>query len=204
MANHVVIFDFDGVIADTFKMCADINRLSDPKLTDDEYRQRFVGNINDSQAERIAKSKVDFFAEYAKHILDMPLVGGITEAIQHFARHYPLVIVSSTINRPIQNYLEHHHLQRFFQEILGNDVATSKVAKFKMVFDRYHTTGADVVLITDTLGDIREAEAVGLHTIAVTWGYHARPMLEQGKPDVILETPPAIIPAVQNVFTVAT
>jgi phosphoglycolate phosphatase len=203
MPNNVVIYDFDGVIADTFEMCVDINRLSNPTLTADEYRQRFVGNINDNKAERIARSKVNFFVEYEKYILDVPLVAGITESIHHLSSHYPLVIVSSTINRPIENYLQHYQLRDAFREILGNDIATSKVEKFRMVFDRYQTTGAESVLITDTLGDIREAKQVELHTIAVTWGYHARTILEQGRPDVILDTPTTIIPTVNNLFAAA-
>lgn len=41
----VILFDFDGVIVDTFSLCYRIIKTRDA-ITEDAYRARFEGNIN--------------------------------------------------------------------------------------------------------------------------------------------------------------
>ena len=38
------------------------------------------------------------------------------------------------------------------------------------------------MFITDTIGDLREARHVHLRSIAVTWGYHPKELLEAENP----------------------
>lgn len=92
-----MIFDFDGVIANTFETCYEISKLSDPQLTLDEYRQRFAGNINHAKPEREPTQEIDFFAEFGKRILDAPLFDGMKDVIQKISEAHKMVIVSSRI-----------------------------------------------------------------------------------------------------------
>ncbi len=46
--KNIVIFDFDGVIADTFEFCFDIMLSFENGLTKDDYKSRFEGNIFDA------------------------------------------------------------------------------------------------------------------------------------------------------------
>ena len=46
------------------------------------------------------------------------------------------------------------------------------VDKFNLIAEKYGVENKDMIFITDTLGDIREAEIAGVPTIAVTWGAH--------------------------------
>jgi phosphoglycolate phosphatase-like HAD superfamily hydrolase len=41
-----------------------------------------------------------------------------------------------------------------------------------MIKEKYGVDSGDMIFITDTLGDIREADHEGVPTIAVTWGIH--------------------------------
>lgn len=95
-------------------------------------------------------------------------------------------IVSSTITPPIHSYLEKNNLRHYFDSILGADVERSKVVKLQSVQELH--PNREMYFITDTLGDIREAEKVGIKSIAVTWGYHDKAMLEQGNPRAIVNT----------------
>lgn len=198
--NKVVIFDFDGVIADTFRICYGITKLGDPELTEAAYRDRFNGNINDSIKNEAAKHAVDFFAEFDKRILEAPLVPGIQKAIEYLGTQYSAVIVSSTTNNIIEKYLKHHALRQHFKKIYGNDVATSKVEKFRMIFEGFETQGSNCMLITDTTGDMREAKQVGIQCIAVPWGYQSRSILAAGKPAAFVDTAGEIVDRVLEIF----
>ena len=187
MNQKLVIWDFDGVIADTFRMCFGIIRMSNPELTEVKYRKRFEGNINRVGKDKQEKSNIDFWAEYEKNILNQKLVEGIQYPIQQLAMKYPQVIVSSTISKPITTFLEHHNIRQYVQEIYGNEVSESKVEKFNMILQKYNISAGDCVFITDTLGDVKEASKVGIKIVAVTWGYQSRATLERGKPAAIVE-----------------
>jgi phosphoglycolate phosphatase-like HAD superfamily hydrolase len=43
-----------------------------------------------------------------------------------------------------------------------------------MIEKKYNLSNKDFLFITDTLGDIREADIANIPTVAVTWGQHDR------------------------------
>jgi phosphoglycolate phosphatase len=47
--------------------------------------------------------------------------------------------------------------------------------------------------IGDTVGDIKEARAAGVWTVAVTWGWHSRERLLAARPDFLVDTPEELL-----------
>lgn len=82
---------------------------------------------------------------------------------------------------------------------MGADVHKSKAEKFRMLF-KHFGEGTRYVFITDTLGDLREAEKVGVQGIGVTWGFHPRARLERGNPWAIVGTPKELEEKVMEFF----
>ena len=198
--NKVVIFDFDGVIADSLNTVLSISQIEDPNLTKTEYIQRFEGNINDHATTKQQQGNFDFFSYYEPKVVQQPIVNGIAGVITNIARRHTLVIVSSTTTEPIKKFLQHHNLLQHFAGILGNDIAASKVTKFKLVFDQHGISAKEAVMITDTLGDLREASAVDLKTIAVTWGYHDEETLRKGNPAALVDNPAELAPQIESIL----
>lgn len=193
---NVILFDFDGVIVDSFSFCYRIIHTRDD-ITEEEYRTRFEGNINDAPkkpAQNTASTTpFDFFGQYTKELLLQQPHQEIIPVIQKLAQNHTLIIISSTISSPIASFLELHNLKHYFKEILGNDVEKSKVKKIQDVLQRYNIQPSETILITDTLGDIREASQCGVKSIAVTWGFHSKETLEKGQPHQIINHPNEII-----------
>lgn len=201
MNNKVIFWDFDGVIADTFEQCFAVSRLAYPDMTELEYRQRFEGNINKAKHRTEPVREIDFFAEFEKTIFDAPLIDGIADVIKDLSQDYSNVIISSTISHLIDRYLTQHGLRQYFEEIMGNDVAHSKVEKFKLAFQNHQTSNSHAVLITDTLGDILEANEVNLSAIGVAWGFQTRATLQKGNPKSIIENAHELIGEVNELLT---
>lgn len=126
---------------------------------------------------------------------------GLAEIIKSLAEEYPLIIISSTVSPVISQFLELHHLRRYFTKILGNDIEKSKVKKIQQVLEHYRASPNETVLITDTLGDIREANACSVRSIAVTWGFHAHETLQQGNPYRIISDPKEIPAIIESLST---
>ena len=163
MKKSFILFDFDGVIADSFRPAFEIQKMIYPHLTEDIYRKRFEGNINDWEEPinvhtEECRHDIDFFTEYIPRMKkEVQIVPGMKEVVFELEKSYTLVVISSTITSPIQEFLEGHDLANHFAQIMGNDVHKSKVKKMKMVFEKYGVAAKDCIFITDTLGDIHEA-----------------------------------------------
>jgi phosphoglycolate phosphatase-like HAD superfamily hydrolase len=192
MKPRIILFDFDGVIVNTFDFCYQINTICNPDLTPDQYRERFHGNINEcipkEQKEAKRKDGFDFFALYTPELMKKSLEQKVRDLIKTLSETYTLYIVSSTNTDAITAFLKENGLLPCFTAIYGNDVETSKVKKFQKILKTEKAEPSDCVLITDTLGDIREAETCSIPVIAVSWGYHRRETLAQGKPMAIVDT----------------
>jgi phosphoglycolate phosphatase len=108
------------------------------------------------------------------------------------AQGVPCVIVSSTMDHIIEQYLERYALREVFVRIYGATVEKDKKIKFRQALGDFQAEAGESLFVTDTLGDIRDATPMGIASIGVTWGYHPRETLAQGNPQVIVETPEAL------------
>jgi phosphoglycolate phosphatase-like HAD superfamily hydrolase len=189
--QQLVMFDFDGVLVNTLEMALAINQEIRPTMTREEYLRKHEGNVLaafDTLSDA-RQSGIDFFAEYHKRLRHHEVIPALAELIRDFARRYVLVIVSSTSTQIIREYLTQQRLDVYFDAIVGKEVSPSKIVKLAMVCAQYRRVPAECAFITDTLGDLREAAAAGVPTIAVTWGYHPAATLARGNPVALVYTP---------------
>ena len=197
----ILLFDFDGVITDTFEFCHGIENMRHP-LTQEEYRAMFEGNINEAirqtHASAPERMQFDYFAFYTPELLKRQPYEGMREIIQTLAKTHELVIISSAISSSIDAFWTMGGLRQEFKEILGKDVEESKIKKIQDVLLRYHASPEEAVLVTDTLGDIREANKCAVRSIAVTWGFHPFETLQKGNPYQIIDRPDQIIQTIQS------
>lgn len=200
MQRKIVLFDFDGVIIDSFSAAFETSKKFYPQLTEGDYRKLFEGNINDWIGK--LHDDADFFAEYIPMMENgVRPTRGINETIKKMAEVYTLIVVSSGMTNSIKDFMEREGLAECFAEIMGNDVHRSKVEKIKMIFLKYGAAGQNCVLITDTLGDMREAEQAGVGAIGVSWGFHDRDTLQNGNHFRVVESLEELLAAVSDYFS---
>lgn len=205
MDKKTLLFDFDGVIFDSFGPVFEINKILTPGLTEEQMKERFVGNINESIVKEMGhdgakENDGKFFDLYIPIMMGLNIFPGMADAIKKLSEKYRLIIVSSTITGPIREYMDKYDVSKYFEEIMGNDIHKSKVEKIKMVFDKYGVSAGDCLFITDTLGDLLEAEQTGVEGIGVAWGFHGAEILEKGKPVVLVNTPEELIIEIDKYF----
>ncbi|QQG38280.1 MAG: HAD family hydrolase [Candidatus Kaiserbacteria bacterium] len=203
-----VLFDFDGVIADSYDVALSTARMMCERITDSQYRSAFEGNVYERMIDVFAdshgpecKHDLDWFSVFVPAFEEKAtLFSGMREVIEALHTDYRLIIVSSTLTSPIQGFMEKHGLGRYFSEMLGADVHTSKHKKIEMVFEKYKTTADRCVFVTDTLGDMKEAKLAGVGSVGVSWGFHSKETLEKGKPFRIVEAPAEIPTAIGDFY----
>lgn len=188
--GNVIIFDFDGVIENTYDFCYEIEKDRNSGLNHDIFKSFYCGNYWDCvDKEHISKESIDSYeSKYRNEIQKRNIDPQIKQALEEVSRKHKLFIVSSCSEQNIQNYLKQNKINHLFVEILGRETHYSKIEKFKMIFEKYEISAKDCVFITDTLGDILEANNVNMKTLAVTWGYHDEFLLRKGEPYKIINS----------------
>ncbi|MBP7056897.1 HAD family hydrolase [Candidatus Gracilibacteria bacterium] len=189
----IILFDFDGVIVDSFAICYKIMRGCE-QITPDGYRARFEGNINDAiKLIPHDKQPFDFFGQYTPELMKCEPNQAVVRVIKELVRDHLCIIISSTISDSIKSYLTAYGLSDLFVEVLGNDVEKSKTKKIEAVLHRYNILPTETIFITDTLGDVNEAKKCSVESIAVTWGFHPAETLQKGNPLCIVDHPADIL-----------
>ncbi len=197
--RKIVFFDFDGVIADSFSITFEINKIIDPLVsagTKDDYRKLFNGNINDwgknstATEKEVKRINKEFFKMYIPQMKKVKMFPRMKETITKLGKMYTLFIVSSAITSPTRDFLERNNILLYFNDVVGSKfIDTNKAERIRAVLKKYGVGIRNCVFITDTLGDMREAASVGVKSIGVTWGFQEKENLLKGNPFSIAEKP---------------
>lgn len=179
--KKLVIFDYDGVICDSFEAGVVIGKDLDPLFSAEIYRRLFDGNAVHTFANSMNEADLrNWIDTHSRIYHTQPLFPGITETLDALSKLHNLSIVSSNLNPLIDKHSLEQNIRHHFSDIMGSDIAVSKIEKIQMLMDKYEVAPSECIFITDTLGDVREANECGIDIIAVLWGFHDRETLNRG------------------------
>lgn len=208
MAKRTVLFDFDGVIADSFAAAHGTAQSYCKYNTEEKYRKHFEGNAWDawgagegedhSECDHALHGWWDTFSGLFSE--KDGLFPGMDAVVRSLSKDYQLVIVSSSVHSIIDSFLRAHMLSDCFAGIYDAEVHRSKSEKIGMIFEKYGITANDCVMITDSKGDILEAREKSVDCIAVTWGYNTYDVLLSENPWRIVRLPNELPNAVTEYF----
>lgn len=192
--KKLFIFDFDGVIEDTFELSFDFLKRQFPGMTREEYRSWFDGNFYEVVKEKGIPIDIGAYYLLYHHVLKTTTTDpAVARMLMALHEKFTLAIVSSSFDDTIIAYLKRNGIARLFSDVWGAKKNTSKVEKLEELVRKHDVRKEDAFFITDTLGDIREAAVAGIPTIAVTWGFHPEARLAQGSPAHIVRTPQELL-----------
>ena len=139
MGKKIVLFDFDGVIMDSYRTAFAVGKIVCPNLSEEHYRQFFEGNIFEQLNSGDIHSELcrheDFWDHYIPKLKqDGSLVPGMDTVVRLLTQEYRLVIVSSGQSSFLQDFLDEHELASYFIGIMGNEIHKNKHKKIKIFF----------------------------------------------------------------------
>ena len=204
MQNPVLIFDFDGTIADTFHAIVNIsNRLADEfqfnKLTPDAAEKMKDNTLK----ETIRQLNVPFLKipvivgrakdELLKEIAQIEPVPGLTEILLKFKElEIKMGILTSNSAQNVANFLKNHNLD-LFAFVNTSSKIWSKNHNLQKMIESYDLKIDDVIYIGDEARDIDAARKLGIRVAAVTWGYNSAKALSAHKPDFLITRPEELL-----------
>jgi HAD superfamily hydrolase (TIGR01549 family) len=209
----LIIFDYDGVIVDSFANVYDVYKIIFKKLNKEcpksleEFRQIYgtsssecYGHLNLSEQERTKGNEI-FKEEILKK--EPPLFQGIAEVIQQLNKNLRLALISSNYEGEVKQKLEKKNLIDFFDIIVARTNSKERFTKTDAIKKEIENSGLnqeEILLIGDRNLDFIEGSRAGLKNILLVdygWGYHLEEMpgYEQ---KAIVKSPIEIIEAIKK------
>ena len=196
-----VIFDFDGVLHNTFDFHrAKIKEFTGKDISEDCYKDIHDGNFYENKNNLIRDTD---WSKYVKYIhpeqSKLKIKDEIRDVLKELGKKYELFIISSGGSRNISDCLGNNGILKIFTEVLGLETYISKIDKFRSIFEKHGLTADECIFITDTLGDILEANKVSVKTIAVDFGFHSKERLKRGEPSKIISCFGELMPVIEGI-----
>jgi phosphoglycolate phosphatase len=195
--KKAIMFDYDGVIADSFecffgayqKACYEVgldelaNKAVILELFESNFYEAVHRKFNKSGCREFLKALGRCLEEAG---LNYKVFDGMVEVLEKISERANIFIVTANIGGIVRKHLAANGINAI-SKILGAEVATSKIERINRI--KQMLPEAQYFFVTDTLGDIIEAKAAGTRVIAVQWGWHDLKTLKKGEPDYIIGAP---------------
>ncbi len=189
MTKRVIIFDMDGVLFDSFRLARGNFLDVYPSVTDEMYREIFCGNFYDEVKKYLPVRIIETDEEkrirqkkYTERKSKAKLFDGIKDLLEElYAQGFTLVLGTGAHDRNSSELIKASGIGSLFDFIASAELTKNKAEKFKIIEAKYNCKKEDILFITDTLGDVKEADIAGIPTVAVLWGFHDRSFFAREK-----------------------
>ena len=208
MGYRVVIFDFDGTVADTGRGVKNsikyaLNEFEIP-VGDEKALDYFIGpplyegfehvyGVDSEMAGRLVDTYRKYYAE--KGIYELDPYDGITELMAELSeKGYTVAVASSKPKEYLTRAMDFIGAGKYCKYIIGPRLDNHNADKSVLIGNVLKTLGiskadySDVVMIGDRFYDMEGAKKVGISSIAVTYGYGSREELEKAGADRIVNS----------------
>lgn len=201
MTAKVIIFDFDGTVADTLEAIVSItnclaSEFGYKPITPEEITQ--VRNL--SSREIIKESgipifKIPFLIKRVKEnlrgdIKQLNPVSGIKEVLtQLHSEGKILGILTSNSEANVRDFLKQHKMQYLFSFVVSANTLFGKHKVLRKIMIRNNWEPQEVIYVGDETRDIVSSKKINMKVIAVSWGFNSEEALAGENPDFLIDRP---------------
>lgn len=203
MAYRLIVFDFDGTLADSLATAVTIynqiaSRLGLKPIADVEAARstptrqllRQLG-IRFWRLPRLVRA---FRAAVADEAPTLRLHDGVANVLAELAkRGYRLGILSSNSEENIRACLRANGTEDLFAFVVGYPKLFGKAKALRRIMRAEKVARDDVLFVGDELRDVEAGRRVRVATAAVTWGFHAEAMLADSGATFLLREPSELL-----------
>jgi phosphoglycolate phosphatase len=208
----LIIFDFDGVLADTLD---DLVRFGQEVCT--ELGVKHIVRKEDlSTLESMSFASFGRACEVPEHLVDEfvqsclkrfgkkksppAIFNGLSTIVRNLSINHTIAIVTTNSSQNVYAFLAEHGLSGCIHAVYGVDSPGSKAEKISFARNVYSsgTTPDSVFMVGDSLSDICAAKEAAATSIAVTWGHQSVDYLRSGDPDYVINFPHDLIEIIEK------
>jgi len=209
MIVKVIIFDFDGTIADTLDAIVSItNRLAEdfgyqPASPAQVAQLRNLNSRQILKQSGISIFKIPFLlkkvkAELNKEIQVLSPISGMEEALTELKfQGYRLGIITSNSKENVTIFLDKNNLQLFDfvysgRTLFGKNKLINRLLKAEKI------NPEEAIYVGDETRDIEASKKAQIKVIAVSWGFNSKEVLAENQPDFLIQQPYELLNAIKS------
>ncbi len=211
MTQKVIIFDFDGTIADTVDALVTIaNRLAVEfgyvKITPEELV--ILKNLTSREIFKysgIPLFKIPFLLKKVKRELrnqipELKPIPGIEEALIELKKNGSrLGIITSNSKGNVEEFLKINNLDGLFEFIYTGVTIFGKTTIVNNVLRQKQLKTEEVIYVGDETRDIESSKKAHIKVISVTWGFNSEEALAKENPDYLIHHPRELVELIKNI-----
>ena len=207
----LIIFDYDGVLADTLDDLLRFGQAACDQLgvkhttTKDDLSGLVVMSFPSyGRACGVPEPLIDRFVAiclslFAERQIPPDTFAGMGEVVRHLAVDHTLAVVTTNTSQNVHAFLARHGLDELIRAVYGVDTPGSKAHKIAMAREQLlHGIQAPVFMVGDALSDILAAREASATSIAVTWGHQSLETLLRATPDHVADAPNDLITIIEK------
>ena len=197
----VILFDFDGVLADTMEdmlnfaraACEQLGLPRNPTPADldvletmsfAEYGRQL--NLPPEHIDEFVSLCLEMFEKRAR---SPKIFDGMAQVVIHAAEDHTIGIITGNTTETVQKFLRENHLQDCIELVIGVEQPGSKPEKIKNALQGLGSLESSAYMIGDSASDIYAAQQASIKSIVVGWGHQSISKLLQADPDYLVTTP---------------
>ena len=208
--ENLVIFDFDGVLADTLDemlhiaglVCEMMGYPCTPSPSDlDVLRKMEFRELGKQLG--IPEQHVDEFVErtfdmFGSRPVPPRIFPGMREVVTTLSKDHKIAILTGNTFQVVDRFLVANDLSAVIAVVMSADEPGSRSEKLSCIVSQLGGPGVQSYLVGDAVSDVQVARTGGVTSIAVTWGHQSENRLLSVDPDYLVHTPLELLALFQN------
>lgn len=200
----LLAFDYDGVIVDSFdQLLALATRaqlevgIGRPPVAID---LETIENLTFEALGLLIGIPEDKCCEYSQRIIELQkqqwkvaVYSGMVPVINELAKEYCLVVITASEGRVVSKSLNTLGVRTAFSRIYGGESGTGKAERIARARAELLFPEEDTFMIGDAVSDIRQGKAASVKTVAVSWGFQSKDLLQREGPDFLVDSPQELL-----------
>lgn len=206
----VILFDFDGVLADTMEdvlafgreACAQLGFECSPSPADLDALDTMSVADYGRQLKLPPEYIEEFSSRYLQLFIQKPtpprLFPGMERVISQAAKNNALAIITGNSTLTVEAFLKEYKLQDYIKLVLGAEKKASRAEKIRSALRTLGRPAETAWMVGDSISDIRAAQETSLKSVAVTWGHQSFSRLQKAGPDYLVHSPQELAELLKN------
>jgi phosphoglycolate phosphatase len=199
----IVLWDFDGTLADTFTvMVRAYNALAQTRgfrpIDDPQAARRLAPlallrglGIPLSRLPAVVAGVLAAVRRDMPNVRQFPGVAGVLEALHRSGLR--MAVLSSNSRENVLACLRANGAQDLFEAVVGYRRVFGKGRAIKRLTRSRGVAGRKAIYVGDEVRDVAAARQAGIDIAAVTWGYNTRELLAAQGPDFLVDSPDELL-----------
>lgn len=205
----VILFDFDGTIADSFDSFIEILDVLTDKYHLNKIPPTELNALRSEDAKTLFKKlkipiyKMPFLARDMKKLqrekmMEIKAHKNLPEVLQELNKlGLMLGILTSNCHENVSKFLTLNNID-VFKYIYDNASLFGKDRAINRFVKRHNLQKNDLIYVGDEIRDIHACKKAGIKIISVSWGFNSRVGLEKNNPDYLIDEPSQILDTIKK------